>query len=93
MQDHPNPRAPSDAPSPRSLEHRVQRWVLLELVTVPPPEGDDISKLAFGLKELWPDVEDAVDALVEAGLAIRDGDRIRPTAAALRFDALWPVRT
>ena len=93
MQDHPNPGAPHDAPSRGSLEHRVQRWVLLELVTVPPPEGDDISKMAFGLKELRPDVEAAVDALVAAGLALRQGDNVRPTAAALRFDALWPVRT
>ena len=93
MQDHPNPAAPADAPSPGSLEHRVQRWVLLELVTAPPAEGDEISKLAWGLKELVADVEAAVDALVAAGLAVRDGDRVRPTPAALRFDALWPVRT
>jgi hypothetical protein len=93
MQDHPNLGAVSGAPSPGSIEHRVQRWVLLELVTVPPPEGDDISKMAFGLKEQRPDVEAAVDALVAAGLAARDGDAVRPTAAALRFDALWPVRT
>jgi hypothetical protein len=49
--------------------------------------------MAFGLKELRPDVEAAVDALVAAGLALREGDNVRPTAAALRFDALWPVRT
>ena len=86
MQDHPNPGAPSGAPSPGSLEHRVQRWVLLELVTVPPPEGDDISKMAFGLKELRPDVDAAVDALVAAGLA-RAGGRQHPSdrgGAALR---------
>jgi hypothetical protein len=93
MQDHPNPGALSGAPSPGSLEHRVQRWVLLELITVPPPEGDDISKMAFGLKELRPDVDAAVDELVAAGLAMREGDSVRPTAAALRFDTLWPVRT
>jgi hypothetical protein len=63
------------AVSPGSLEHRVQRWVLLELVTQPPPEGDDISKMAFGLKELRPDVEPAVDALVAAGLAAQEGDK------------------
>ena len=86
MQDHPNPGAPSGAPCPGSLEHRVQRWVLLELVTVPPPEGDDISKMAFGLKELRPDVEAAVDALVAAGLAAREGDTVASDrgGAALR---------
>ena len=67
--------------------------MLLELITVPPPEGDDISKMAFGLKELRRDVDAAVDALVAAGLALREGDSVRPTAAALRFDTLWPVRT
>jgi hypothetical protein len=75
MQDHPNPGAAVGAVSPGSLEHRVQRWVLLELVTQPPPEGDDISKMAFGLKELRPDVEAAVDALVAAGLAAQEGDK------------------
>jgi hypothetical protein len=92
MQDHPNPGAPSSAPSPDSVEHRVQRWVLLELVTAPPPNGDDVDKLAYGLDELRPDVEAAVRALVDVGLAVRDGQCVRATAAALRFDALWPVR-
>jgi hypothetical protein len=93
MQDHPNPGAPSGAASPTGVQHRVQRWVLLELVTAPPAEGDEIAKLAWGLKELEGDVEAAVDALAQAGLAVRDGGRVRPTAAALRFDELWPVRT
>jgi hypothetical protein len=93
MQDHPNPGAPSGAPSPDSLEHRVQRWVLLELVTAPPVDGDKIDGLAYGLDELRPDVEAAVRALVDVGLAERDGDSVRATPAALRFDALWPVKT
>jgi hypothetical protein len=88
MQDHPNPRGPSGAPSPGSVEHRVQRWVLLELVTAPPPEGDDIDRLAFGVSELRADVEAAVRALIDVGLAERHGQRVRATAAALRFDAL-----
>jgi hypothetical protein len=92
MQDHPNPGAPSGA-STSDLERRVQRWLLLELVTAPPADGDEIAKLAWGLKELEPDVAAAVDALVAVGLAVRDGDRVRATQAALRFDELWPVRT
>jgi hypothetical protein len=75
------------------LEQCVQRWLLLELVTAPPADGDEISKLALGLKELDDDVAAAVDALVAVGLAIRDGNRVRATAAALCFDELWPVRT
>lgn len=93
MQDHPNSGAPSGAPSPGSIEHRVQRWVLLELVTAPPADGDELDKLAYGLDELRPDVEAAVQALVEVGLAERDGQSVRATAAALRFDALWPVKS
>jgi hypothetical protein len=93
MQDHPNPGGPSGAPTPGSVEHRVQRWVLLELVTAPPVDGDELDGLAYGLDELRPDVEGAVRALVDVGLAERDGQRVRATAAALRFDALWPVRT
>jgi hypothetical protein len=75
MQDHPNPGAPSGAASLTDLQRRVQRWVLLELITAPPPQGDDIAKLAFGLKELRTDVDGAIDALVRAGLAIRHGER------------------
>jgi hypothetical protein len=93
MQDHPNPAGPSSALPPGSLEHRVQRWVLLELVTAPPPDGDELDDLAYGLDELRPDVEAAVRSLVDVGLAERDGQRVRATAAALRFDALWPART
>jgi hypothetical protein len=92
MQDHPNPGAPSDAPIPGSPEHRVQRWVLLELVTTPPPAGDEISRLARGLDELRRDVEAAVDALVDVGLAERDGEKVRASAAAWRFEALWRTR-
>jgi hypothetical protein len=92
MQDHPNSGGSSDAPNPDSVEHRVQRWVLLELVTSPPPEADEIDRLAFGVSELRADVEAAVDALVGVGLAERDGQMVRATAAALRFDALLQVR-
>jgi hypothetical protein len=93
MQDHPNPGAPPSAPRPDSVEHHVQRWLLLELVTAPPVDGDKIDGLAYGLDELRADVEAAVNALVDVGLAERQGERVRATAAALRFDALLQVRT
>jgi hypothetical protein len=92
MQDQPICGAPAGAPSPGSPEHDVQRQVLLELVTTPPPEGDELGQLAFALREPRRDVEAAVEALVDAGLVERDGDTVRATAAALRFDALWPIR-
>jgi hypothetical protein len=75
------------------MQRRVQRWVLLELITAPTPAGDEIAKLAWGLKELETDIATAVHALVDAGLAVRNGDIVWPTHAALRFDELWPVRT
>jgi hypothetical protein len=93
MQDHPNPRVPTGVPRRDTSEHRVQRWVLLELVTSPPPDGDDVGELALRLDETRPDVESAIEALVDSGLAQRDGEHVRATAAALRFDSLWPVRT
>jgi hypothetical protein len=62
-------------------------------VTAPPPDGDEIATVAANLHELEADVDAAVDALAAVGLAIRDGDRVHPTAAALRFDELWPART
>jgi hypothetical protein len=92
MQDHPICGAPEGVPSPGTPEHYVQRQVLLELVTTPPPEGDQLGQLAFALKESRRDVEAAVRELVDAGLVERDGDTVRATAAALRFDALWPIQ-
>ena len=91
MQDHPICGVPSGAPAPGSVEHDVQRQVLLELVTTPPPEGDELGALAVALRQSRGDVEAAVGALVEAGLAERDGDTLRATTAALRFEALWPI--
>jgi DNA-binding MarR family transcriptional regulator len=93
MQTYPSHGGPGDALSREAVQHRVQRWLLLELVTAPPAEGDGIAQLAAGLKEERVDVEAAIDALVRAGLAVREGDRARATVAALRFDELWPVRT
>jgi hypothetical protein len=93
MQDHPISGVPTGAPSPGSVEFEVQRWVLLELVTSPPPQGDDAPRLAAALQERKQHVEAAVDALVDAGLAARNGRAIHATPAAMRFDALWPART
>jgi predicted transcriptional regulator len=62
-------------------------------VTSPPPEGDEIDRLALAISELRADVQVAVQALVDVGLAKRDGQCVRATAAALRFDALLQVRT
>jgi hypothetical protein len=91
MHHHRISGASPPAPSRVSAEHECQRRVLLELVTNPPPEGDDVSRLAAVLHERRHDVEAAIDALVAVGLAKRDVHTARPTAAALRFDALWPA--
>jgi hypothetical protein len=92
MQDHPILGAPAGAPLPGSVEFEVQRWVLLELVTNPPPHGDDVPRLAAALQECERHVEAAVDALVDVGLATCNGRTIHATPAAMRFDALWPAR-
>jgi hypothetical protein len=94
MQDQRIPGASSSgAPWPGSHQHEVQRRVLLELLTTPPPEGDELASLADGLGESRRDVEAAVDALVDTQLAQREGDVVRASVAALRFEALWPIGT
>jgi len=92
MQDDPIDRSADGHPPPRH-RHQLKRWLLLELVSYPPADGDDLGYLARTLEEALPDVQAAVDELVSDGLAERDGDRVRASNAAWRFDALWPVRT
>jgi hypothetical protein len=92
MQDHPIRAAkiPPDVPVPQGCAREVQRWLLLELVSIPPAEGDGLEYLARALEESRGVVEAAVDDLVAVGLALRDGDRVRASAAAWRFEELWP---
>jgi hypothetical protein len=40
MQDDPIDRSPDGAPPP-SHKHQLKRWLLLELVSYPPADGDD----------------------------------------------------
>jgi hypothetical protein len=61
-------------------------------VSYPPAEGDDVEYLTRALEEPRRHVEAAVDDLVSDGLAERDRVRVRASAAAWRFDALWPAR-
>ena len=91
MQDQPICRAPDGTPSPRSPEHGVQRQLLLELVTTPPPTGDDMEQLARALGAARREIESAVQSLADAGLVERDRDTVRASVAALRFEALWPI--
>jgi hypothetical protein len=85
--------APSGVPMPVGHERELQRWLLLELVSFPPPDGDHIDHLARALEESRAGVEVAVHALIEVGLAVREGDRVRASDAAWRFEALWPIQT
>jgi hypothetical protein len=71
----------------------VQRLVLLEIVSFPPPEGDEIAVMAHRLREPLDEVEAAVDSLVSVGLAQRDGQTVRATAPAVRFDELCNLLT
>jgi hypothetical protein len=82
-----------DPPAPPGSEDELQRWLLLELVSSPPAEGDDMAYLSHALEESPALVHAAVQALVTVGLAVRTGDQVHASPAARRFDALWPART
>ena len=69
MQDDPIAGSPNGHPPPRH-RHQLKRWLLLELVSYPPAEGDDLDSLTRTLEELRPHVEAAVDDLVSDGLAV-----------------------
>jgi hypothetical protein len=88
MQHHHNEPRP---PGAGTEAHRLQRLVLLELVADPPPAGDRVEDVADRLLEPRLRVQVAVTALEAAGLAARAGDRVRASATARYFDALWPV--
>jgi hypothetical protein len=92
MQSQPIPGegVPPGALVPKGHEHELQRWLLLELVSTPPADGDRIDYLARALEESRGAVEAAVDDLVAVGLALRERDRVRASAAAWRFEELWP---
>ena len=78
--------------APTSHRHQLKRWLLLELVSYPPADGDALEDLTRTLEEPLSEVQAAVDELVGDGLAERDGDRVRASTAAWKFDALWPAR-
>jgi predicted transcriptional regulator len=82
---------PEVAPPFGSPAHDLQRQLLLELVTSPPPRGDELDQLARALAVSRREAEAAVQDLVDAGLAERDGDTVRASIAATRFEALWPI--
>lgn len=69
----------------------AERVVLLELVVDAPIEGDTTAELAARLQLPPVAIDRAAEALAGSGLAVRDGDVVRASTAALRFDALWPV--
>ena len=77
--------------SPGSPQYRIQRAVLLELLTDAPPAGNSISALAVRLHEDQDNVRAAAAALAAAGLAEIEHDVVIATTAAAHFDALWPI--
>jgi len=92
MHDQPSPaRRPGATPSDGRCAF-IERRVLLELVTDPPADGDEPAQLATCLSERVEDVDLAVTALEQAGLARRERGTVHATIAARRFDALWPIR-
>jgi hypothetical protein len=87
MQDHPRPSGADPLPP---IE-RAQQLLLLELVVDPPVEGDRIPHLASRLNVTAATLTMAAAALQDAGLAVIDGEVVRASPAALRFEALLPA--
>lgn len=85
-------RSPDDARGDRPPSaDTAERLLLLELVSYPPAEGDSPARLAAALDLDTIQLDRAADALTAIGLAVRDGDVLRASPAALRFEALWPI--
>jgi predicted transcriptional regulator len=86
---HDQPNAGPQAPAPGSRAYEVQCIVLLELVLAPPRHTDDVAELAARSGEPRADVEAALQALTEAGLAARDERVAWATPAARYCEALY----
>jgi hypothetical protein len=91
MQDHRSDRWPRFVAEPGTPEFEHQRRLLLELAVDPPVDGDRPTDLARVLEFPPEAIESAADALIGAGLALRRGERLFPSAATLALDALWPI--
>lgn len=79
-------------PDLASPEHEEQRLVLAELVVDAPEQGDELAYLRDMVGVRPASIEPAVAALEAAGLACRDGSRVRATWPARYFAHLCPVR-
>ena len=88
MRDQPN----RVLPDPASPEYDAQRLVLAELVVDAPEEGDELAYLRDMVGVPSAAIEPSVAALEAAGLARRDGSRVRATWSARYFAHLCPVR-
>jgi hypothetical protein len=91
MRSHRNAGNPRPAARSGGDHDELQRRLLLELVTHPPPEGDRLDELVRRLDAPYERVQAASDALAAVGLADRDATTVRASPAALRFEALWPT--
>ena len=92
MQDQPNGQPPLRLPDPDGPEYAAQKVVLLELVVAPPAGGDSIEYLSRVLSLGSTELDAALVALEDVGLAERRNDAVFGSAAALYFEHLWPVR-
>ena len=92
MQRHRSAALDPLAPAPGTYAAIVQRALLLELIVDPPPEGDRLSALALALEEPLAEVAAAAADLAVVGLPKRDGELVRATVAAHRFESLALVR-
>ncbi len=69
------------------MQHKATQRAILALALDSHPEPLTAPRTA---REIGADkaTADAIAELVRAGLIVRDGDRIKPSAASLHFDAL-----
>ncbi len=79
------------APARDTVEHRLQRALLLELLNGQRSSWHDITALAARLREQPGSIRSAAAALAAAGLARIDRDTVCATPTAAYFDALWPI--
>jgi hypothetical protein len=86
---HDQPNAGPEPPAPGTRAYDVQREVLLELVLAPAPYTDDVAAMTARIGEPRRDVDAALEALAQAGLAGREGPLAWATDAARYCEALY----
>ena len=91
MQHQPMCGPPEAAPPYGSPTHDIQRQLLLELVTHATAGWRRMDRLARALGATRREIEAAVRTWSTPVWPSATATRVRASAAALRFEALWPI--